>query len=119
MKFRDRALLKLLGLMMLAVLTFGCATVSKVGAVAKQCEPSTAQMDKLITALTSSVVKTEAVAAAMGLGFVACVLEQGTNEIIASLEPKPGTAALALESSSYSPLLDNAKALKVALAAHP
>lgn len=89
----------------------GCATTAKLGTVAKSCEPSTDQMTALEGALTSSADAAVAVATAEGLGFLACMLHQGANEIVSALTPKPGTAALELAGSSYSTLLPNATAL--------
>jgi hypothetical protein len=99
-------LTRLLYLMTLAVLLFGCATTKAVGTIAKSCEPSTDQEAAILDA-AAKPTQAEALAAIDALGFVLCVAQRGVDEAIASLQPKPGEAALALSAASYSPVLDN------------
>lgn len=92
-----------------------CATVSKVGQVAKQCEPTTDQETAILGAL-SNPAQAAAMAEMDALGFGLCVLQKGVDEIIAAVTPKPGTTAQALMAAAYSPVLDNARAWRQA---HP
>jgi hypothetical protein len=105
-KYRDRALLRMLGLMMLGVLLFGCATTAKVITVAKSCEPSTDQEMAILEA-AAKPSQAEALAAIDALGFVLCMLQRGVDEAITALAPKAGAMPLALTAASYSPVLDN------------
>lgn len=86
----------------------GCATTKAVGTIAKSCEPTTDQEMALLDA-AAKPTQLEALAAIDALGFVLCVLQLGADEAIASLQPKPGTTALALSAASYSPVVDNLK----------
>jgi hypothetical protein len=109
------ALTRILYLMTLAVLLFGCATTAKAVTVAKQCEPSTDQEAAILGAL-SNPAQAAAMAEMDALGFGLCVLQKGVDEIIEAVAPKPGTTAQALTAAAYSPVLDNARAWR---AAHP
>lgn len=96
----------------LAVLLFGCATVTPI---VKACEPSTDQEMAILDA-AAKPTQAEALAAIDALGFVLCVLQRGADEAIASLSPKAGETSLALTASGYSPVLDNLRAWRTA---HP
>ncbi len=80
MKFRDRALLKLFGFMILAVMTFGCAHVA---AVAKACKPAPADVDTALADLQSD--GWQAALDQFAIDKTACIARAAVQEVVAAL----------------------------------
>lgn len=102
----------ILGALIAALMMHGCAHVA---AVAKACEPTSAQEMALVQA-ASNPSQAEALAAIDALGFALCVAQRGADEAIGALAAPAGQTTLALTASAYSPVVANLRAWR---AAHP
>lgn len=89
----------------------GCATTKGATAVVKSCAPTSAQVDAIVGVLSTNIDQDKAVAEAEGLGFLACILHNGAQEIVNAITPPADAGATATEAAGYSPLLPNAMAL--------
>jgi len=81
MKYRDRASLRILGVLMLVVLLSGCATVSSI---AKTCAPPTTDQREVVTELFErpDLTTAEAIAAAEGGKVAICVVTEIAKDIL-------------------------------------
>ena len=113
MKFIDRAMLKLLGVLTLAVLLFGCATTS---AIYQACKPATTDETQAIVNLFSrpDLNEAEAIAVAEGSTIAWCVITEIARSVVG--RASSGELALSLSAADPSPLLTHSAAW---LAKHP
>ncbi len=105
MKFRDRALLKMFGLLTLAVLTFSCATTS---AIYQACKPPKTDETQAITDLFSrpDLTTAEVIAAAEAGKIAICVVTEIAKDILAQAN---STHAASTFMSMPSPMVTRAE----------